>query len=167
MFENNAGISSEDAPYERRPKSATTKIIVKYRILFLEDRWLTKIDFSSISLGSVSNILPEILISESGLAVRNLKQKRMLLSQYFRNDKRMFSVVLTLWSTIMILKQEAREGFSVKNVLSVTKGLQWDTKAILFVDYQTKVFVKKCNKRLVCIKKKIKTTHPPFTKLNK
>lgn len=159
--------SLEDDPREGRPKSASTpENIAKIQDMIMKDRRLTERDLVEalgISLGSVSNILAEVLGYRKMCAkwvphslTMEQKHTRMRLSQQhlerFRKDKKDFvRRFITVDETWVYhhdpeSKQEAKEwcepGTSAPKRVRVQKSAKkvlasvfWDAKGILFVDY--------------------------------
>ena len=159
--------SLEDDPRPGRPKTATTpEIVEKIQDIVLENRRVTERDLVEalgISLGSVSNILTEVLGFRKLCAqwvphslTMEQKHIRMRLSQQhlerFRQDKvdfvRRFITMDETWvyHHDPKSKQEAKEwcepGASAPKRVRVQKSAKkvmasvfWDAKGILLVDY--------------------------------
>ncbi|XP_023223652.1 uncharacterized protein LOC111624899 [Centruroides sculpturatus] len=134
--------SLEDDPREGRPKSASTpEIVAKIQHMVLEDRQLTKRDLVEalgISLGSVSNILAEVLgyrklcaqwVPHSLTMEQNTFECNFLSNIWsvLERIKRILCVVSSLWmrhgSTTMILNQNKRLKSGVNPVLRLRSVL--------------------------------------------
>lgn len=159
--------SLEDDTREGRPKTASTpKIVKKIRDMVLEDHRLTErdlVEHLGISLGTVSNILTEVLGFRKLCAkwvphslTMQQKHNRMQLSQqhlerFRKNEKDFLRRFITMDETWVYhhdpdSKQEAKEwcepGCSAPKRVRVQKSAKkvlasvfWDAKGILLVDY--------------------------------
>jgi histone-lysine N-methyltransferase SETMAR len=159
--------SLEDDPRQGRPKTAVTpEIVEKIQDIVLENRRVTErhlVEALGISLGSVSNILTEVLGFRKLCAqwvphslTMEQKHIRMRLSQqhlerFLKNKVDFVRRFITMDETWVYhhdpeSKQEAKEwcepGTSAPKRVRVQKSAKkvlasvfWDAKGILFVDY--------------------------------